>query len=154
MVLLLFLFLQAMGRIMGIDYGIKRTGIAVTDETRSFAFALTTVPTARVEQFIEEYMTREVVVGFVVGDPRRMNNLPSEFSPHVEGFVKRLKKKFPDQQIYRIDERFTSSLAQHAIRESGIRKKERASRELVDQVSATIILQSWIERKNVSGRSE
>ena len=138
-----------MGRILGIDYGLKRTGIAVTDEMKAFAFGLTTVPTQELNAYLVKYTSENEVDGFVVGEPKQMNNLPSESSPHVEGFIRRLKKDYPGKEIFRMDERFTSSMASQAIIDSGVKKKGRRDKGMVDMVSATIILQSWIEHQSI-----
>ncbi len=135
-----------MGRILSIDYGLKRTGLAVTDESQRFAFGLNTVKTSDLIAYLESYLSQHEVDGFVVGLPKKMDNTPSEITGHIEGFVRRLTQKYPDKEIYRIDERFTSSMATQSIIDSGIKKKGRADKALVDMVSATIILQSWIEK--------
>ena len=137
-----------MGRILAIDYGLKRTGIAVSDETQTFAFALETVSTHELEMFLKKYCNENPVDAFVVGEPRDMRNIPADATPHIEGFVRRLNNLFPDFKVYRIDERFTSSIAMRSIIDSGVKKKGRREKGLVDQVSATIILQSWIEQQN------
>ena len=112
-----------MARILAIDYGTKRTGIAVTDETQTFAFGLQTVATNDLAEFLEKYLSSHTVAGIVVGDPRRMNNEPTQGTPHANGFVRRLKKAFPDVPVYRIDERFTSKMASQSIIDSGIKKE-------------------------------
>lgn len=134
-----------MGRVMGIDYGIKRTGLAVTDENHLIAFGLTTVETTKLQAYLEKYCSENVVDAFVVGMPKKLDSSPTDASPHVEGFVKRLVKAFPGKPVYRVDERFTSSIAKQSIIDSGIKKKGRSDKALVDMVSATIILQSWLE---------
>jgi putative Holliday junction resolvase len=140
-----------MGRVIGIDYGQKRTGLAVTDEQCIFAFALETVPTVRVFEFLKTYCAANVVSGFVVGEPKRLDNTPTDATPLIEAFIRGLKKQFPSQPVYRMDERFTSSIARQAIIDSGIRKKQRQDKTLVDTVSATIILQSWLEQRELRG---
>jgi putative Holliday junction resolvase len=137
-------------RILAIDYGTKRTGIAVTDETQTFAFGLATVATREVFRFLSEYVAGHPVEGFVVGEPKRMNNTATDATIHVEAFVKKLKKEFPALEVYRMDERFTSAMAKQSIIDSGAKKKMREDKSLVDMVSATIILQSWIEWKRVA----
>jgi putative holliday junction resolvase len=137
-----------MGRILAIDYGIKRTGMAVSDETGSFAFALDTVATTKLQEYLLSYIRLNTVDAIVVGEPRKLNNEPTDATPHIEGFIRRLKKDFRDMKVFRVDERFTSSMALQAIIDSGVKKKDRKNKELIDQVSATIILQSWIAQQN------
>lgn len=137
-----------MGRVMAIDYGLKRTGLAVTDETGSFAFGLTTVNTILLMEYLTDYCRNNEVEAFVVGVPVTLSNLPTDATPHVEGFIKRLNKAYPAKVIHRMDERFTSSIATQSLIDSGIKKKGRQNKALVDMVSATIILQSWIEKNS------
>ena len=137
-----------MGRILAIDYGVKRTGLAVSDESQTFAFALDTISTANLTAFLVNYLKENVVDAFVVGEPKKLNNTPTDATPHIEGLIRRLTKDFPSQKIYRIDERFTSSMALQSLIESGVKKKERKDKSLIDKVSATIILQSWLEKNH------
>ena len=139
-----------MGRIVAIDYGQKRVGLAVTDELKIIATALGTVRTMDIFPFLKEYVRKHSVECFVVGEPRQMNNMASESSVFIEPFVKKLRKDFPAIPVERIDERFTSVLASRAIREAGLKKKDRQNKSLVDSVSATIILQSYMEKNNKS----
>lgn len=141
-----------MERVLAIDYGTKRTGVAVTDESQTFAFGLTTVATKDIFLFLKDYVLKHPVEGFVVGEPKRMNNTATDATVHIEGFIKKLNKEFPGLAVYRMDERFTSAMAKQAIIDSGVKKKGRENKELVDMVSATIILQSWIELKKVGSR--
>lgn len=134
-----------MGRIVAIDYGRKRTGLAVTDELKLIATGLTTVPTATLLGFLRKYVSENRVELFVVGEPKQMNNQPSESAVFIEPFVKTLMKTFPGIPVERADERFTSLLATRAIRESGAKKKTRQDKALVDTVSATIMLQTFME---------
>ena len=136
-----------MGRILAIDYGKKRTGIAVTDLLQLIANGLTTVATSELMDFIKAYVEKEPVERFVVGYPKQMNNEPSENMRRVEPFVNRLRKLLPDIPVDYHDERFTSVLAQRTIIEAGIKKMARRNKELVDEVSATIILQSYMESR-------
>ncbi len=136
-----------MGRILAIDYGKKRSGIAVTDELKIIATGLATVPTPELLDFLKDYLRTQQVECMVVGEPKQMDNTPSEASLYIEPFVKRLRNAFPDIRIARIDERFTSLLATRAIRESGARKKVRQDKALIDTVSATLILQSFMEHE-------
>lgn len=134
-----------MGRIMAIDYGRKRVGIAVTDELRIIANGLQTVPVDEIFPFLDDYTRHENVDLFVVGEPRQMNNAPSEAHRFIDPFVKKLKKHFPNIRVARVDERFTSVMAQSTIREAGLKKKDRQNKGLIDQVSATIMLQSYMQ---------
>ena len=136
-----------MGRILSIDYGKKRTGIAVTDPLQIIANGLTTVPTDQLMNFLLAYMEKESVSCIVVGHPKQMNNEDSENMKRIIPFVNLLKKRFPDIIVELFDERFTSVLAQRAILAGGVKKKDRQNKALVDEVSATIILQSYIESK-------
>ena len=140
-----------MGRILAIDYGQKRVGLAVTDELKIIATALTTVPANEVMTFLNEYTSHYEVECFVVGEPRQMNNTASESAKYIEPFIRRLKTEFPGIPVERIDERFTSLIATQTIRESGAKKKDRRDKSLVDKVSAVIILQSFMERRAITG---
>ncbi len=134
-----------MGRIVAIDYGQKRTGLAVTDELKIIATGLTTVRTVDLMDFLKEYVKKNNVECFVVGEPKQMNNTPSESAVYIEPFVKALRTGFPAIAVARMDERFTSIMATRTIREAGLKKKDRQDKALVDTVSATIILQSYME---------
>ncbi|MEI7896286.1 MAG: Holliday junction resolvase RuvX [bacterium] len=136
-----------MGRIVAIDYGQKRTGLAVTDELKIIATGLTTVRSMDVLDFLKDYSAKNSVELFVVGEPKQMNYTASESAVFIEPFVKALKTAFPSIPVERADERFTSLLATRAIREAGLKKKDRQDKALVDTVSATIMLQSYMERK-------
>ena len=129
---------------MAIDYGERRTGLAVTDPERIIATALTTVETPRLMQFIKDYCAREAVDTFVVGEARRMDNSPSESMQKIEPFVQRLAALFPDKQIARIDERFTSKMAFQTMIDSGLKKKQRRDKAMIDQIAATIMLQDYL----------
>lgn len=137
-----------MGRVMAIDYGLKRTGLAVTDEAGIIAFGLTTVNTTSLMEYLADYCRKIEVEAFVVGVPVTLSNLPTDATPHVVGFIKRLAKAYPAKAIHQMDERFTSSIASQSLVESGVKKKGRQDKALVDMVSATIILQSWIEKNS------
>ncbi|MEI7499491.1 MAG: Holliday junction resolvase RuvX [Bacteroidota bacterium] len=137
-----------MGRIVAIDYGQKRTGLAVTDELKIIATGLTTVRSIDVLEFLKEYTRKNEVERFVVGEPKQLNNKASESSVYIEPFVKKLAGAFPGITVVRMDERFTSLIATRAIREAGMKKKDRQDKALVDTVSATIILQSYMEIAN------
>lgn len=134
------------GRIIAIDYGQKRVGLAVTDPEQIIATSLTTVRSMDIIPFLKEYMKSEQVVTFVVGEPRQMNYEVSESARFIEPFIKLLKKEFPDIPIVRVDERFTSKMAIRTIQESGLKKKDRQNKALIDTVSATILLQSYLEQ--------
>ncbi|MCX6276793.1 MAG: Holliday junction resolvase RuvX [Bacteroidetes bacterium] len=134
-----------MGRIVAIDYGQKRTGIAVTDELQIIATALTTVETNNLMVFLQDYTIRNEVSCFVVGEPKQMNNTASESAVFIEPFVKKLKAAFPAIPVDRVDERFTSLMASRTIREAGLKKKDRRNKALIDTVSAVIMLQSYME---------
>lgn len=140
-----------MARILAIDYGKKRTGLAVTDELQLIAGGLTTVPTAELVDYILDYVKKEPVERVVVGLPKQMNNTPSENMCRIEPFVNRLRKLLPEIPVEYHDERFTSVLAHQAILASGIGKMARRNKELVDEVSATIILQSYMESRRMRG---
>ncbi len=140
-----------MARILAIDYGKKRTGLAVSDELQLIAGGLTTVATATLIEYILDYVKREPVERIVVGLPKQMNNTPSENMCRIEPFVNRLRKLLPDMPVEYHDERFTSVLAHQAILASGIGKMARRNKELVDEVSATIILQSYMESRRLRG---
>lgn len=135
-----------MGRIVALDYGKKRTGIAVTDELQLIASGLTTVSTHELLNFLKKYVSEEKVEKFVVGEPRQMNNTPSESEIFIAPFLNRLKKVFPEVPIEREDERFTSKMAIRTMIDSGLKKKQRRDKALVDEISATIILQAYLNR--------
>lgn len=137
-----------MGRILAIDYGTKRTGIAVSDPLRIIAGGLETVETKQLEKWLAQYLAREEVSTIVVGKPMQPNGAPSETWRFVEPLVRRLKAAYPEKEVTLYDERFTSVLANRAIRESGIGKMARRDKALVDKVSATIILQDYMEHLN------
>ncbi|TND10005.1 MAG: putative holliday junction resolvase [Bacteroidetes bacterium] len=136
-----------MPRILAIDYGTRRVGIAVTDPDQLIATGLTTIHAKDVFTFLEEYFKKEAVECIVVGEPKRLNNEATQATPHTEQFVKQLAKKFPGMKIERVDERFTSKMAFQAMIDGGLKKKDRQNKKLIDQVSATIILQSYMESK-------
>lgn len=136
-----------MARLLAIDYGKKRTGLAVSDEMQIIAGGLTTVATVELIDFLLGYVKREPVERIIVGLPKQMNNEPSENMCRITPFVNRLRKLLPDIPVEFHDERFTSVLAQRTIIEAGIKKMARRNKELVDEVSATIILQSYMESR-------
>lgn len=134
-----------MGRIMAIDFGQKRSGIAVTDPLQLFATGLDTIPSNQLLDYLKKYMLLEIVDCVVVGEPKDMQNLASDASRFIEPFVKRLKTAFPEMRIERYDERFTSKMALQSMIDAGLSKKKRQDKALVDTISATLILQSYLE---------
>lgn len=137
-----------MGRILAIDYGNKRVGLAVTDEQRIIANGLTTVHAKDLFTFLDNYLLKEHVDLIVVGEPLDMQSKPSDASRFVDPFVKKLKKQFPHIPVKRIDERFSSRLAMQAMLDAGLSKKKRQNKALIDTISATIILQSYLEQES------
>lgn len=134
-----------MARIMAIDYGSKRVGIAVTDPLQIISSGLTTVHSKDVISFLENYLSKENVECIVIGEPKTLMNKASDSARFIEPFVKHLQKKFPAVKIERMDERFTSALAKQAMLQGGLKKKDRQNKETVDMVSATIILQDYMQ---------
>ena len=136
-----------MDRIVGIDYGRKRVGVAVSDPLGIFASALETVHSAKIIDYLKTYAEKENVVRFVVGYPVNMNGMPSEAAKDIDAFLNRLKKIFPDIPVELEDERFTSVLAHRAMIDGGMKKQDRMKKESVDKISAAIILQSYLDRR-------
>ena len=136
-----------LGRILAFDFGKKRTGIAVTDELQIIASGLTTVDTKKIFSFLTEYLKKETVELFIVGEPKQMNNTASESEQYIQPFVKKLSTTFPKIPIKRIDERFTSKMAFQTMIDGGLNKNQRRNKALVDEISATIILQSFLYNK-------
>ena len=136
-----------MDRVIGIDYGRKRVGLAVSDPLSIFASALDTVPAAQVIDYLKKYRENENIVRFVVGYPMNLNNRPAEAAKDVDIFLKHLSKHFPDIPVTLEDERFTSVLAHRAMIDGGMKKQDRQKKESVDKISAAIILQSYMDRK-------
>lgn len=139
-----------MNRIIGIDYGRKRTGIAVSDPLGIFASALETVHSTKIIDYLKNYAVKETIIRFVVGYPKNLDNSPSEAAKDVDVFLKQLGKAFPETPIVLEDERFTSVLAHRAMVDGGMKASERRDKASVDKISAAIILQSWMDR-NSSG---
>ncbi len=137
-----------MARILAIDYGQKRTGLAATDNLQMIANGITTIETKNLEAWILDYVSKEDVCTIVMGKPTQLNGEASENMRRIEPFFNRLKKLFPDKEIVYYDERFTSVLAHQAMLTSGLGKKARQNKGLVDQISATIILQDYMESRN------
>ncbi len=135
-----------LGRILALDYGKKRTGIAVTDELQLIASGLTTVSTHELLLFLQNYIKTEAVERIIVGEPKQMDSTPSESEALIQPFLKRLIKTFPDIPIDRQDERFTSKMAFQSMLDGGLKKKQRRDKALVDEISATLILQAYLTR--------
>lgn len=135
-----------MPRVLAIDYGLKRTGLAVTDPLRIIATALDTVPSPQVMDALRSYVAKEQVDGFVVGLPTDLMGRPTDATPHVLGFIERLRQAFPQHWVETVDERFTSSMAQQVMATSGRGRMARRDKGAIDRISATIILQAWLER--------
>jgi putative Holliday junction resolvase len=136
-----------MGRVLAIDYGKKRTGLAVTDPLRIIATPLDTLPTEDLLHYLKKYLDREPVDEFVIGMPKTLRNEDSEIAPFVRSFVDELKVAFPSKPVHEVDERFTSSMAQRAMIEGGMKKKDRRVKGNVDKISATLILQSYLNMR-------
>lgn len=134
-----------MGRILGIDYGRKRTGLAVTDPLGIVAGNLATVPTHTLMQFIQDYIEREQVDRIVIGNPMQLNGQPSESMKYITPFVNRLKKVLPDMPVAMYDERFTSTIAHQAMIDGGMKKSDRRDKSRVDAIAATIILNDYLQ---------
>ncbi len=135
-----------MARILALDYGKVRTGVAVTDELQLIASGLTTVETRELLPFLENYLKEEKVEKFVIGLPKQMDNSPSESEELIQSFLKRLSHKFPSMPIERQDERFTSKMAVQSMVDGGLKKKKRQNKALIDEISATLILQAYLNR--------
>lgn len=136
-------------RILAIDYGLKRTGIAVSDELQIIASGLTTIPSETVLDFLCDYFSKERVEKVLIGEPKQMNNEPSESAPIINAFVEKFKNAFPEMPLDRVDERFTSKMAFQAMIDSGLKKKQRQNKALIDEISATIMLRDYLSRKKI-----
>lgn len=136
-------------RIIAFDYGTKRIGIAVTDPLQIIATGLDTIHPKDIIDYLKKYLQTEQAELFVVGEPRQMDGSPSQSTPHIKGFITLLKKHFPEIPIERIDERFTSKMASAVVAQSGIKRSDRRNKERLDTISATIILQSYLEKKSL-----
>jgi putative Holliday junction resolvase len=137
-----------MGRILGIDYGKKRIGLAVTDPLQIFASPLKTIATGEFDNFLAEYEKNELIDEFVIGYPVKLNNEPSESVKYINPFIKRLENSYPGKKIHLVDERFTSWMAFQAMIEGGVKKKARQDKSMVDKISASIILQSFLDSRS------
>jgi len=136
-----------MARLLAIDYGTKRTGIAVTDELQIIASGLTTVPTKELIIFLKEYIEAESVELFLIGEPKQMDYTASESEVYIKTFISKLEKEIPQIPIKRVDERFTSKIAFQTMIDSGLKKNQRKNKALVDEISATLILQNYLYSK-------
>jgi putative holliday junction resolvase len=137
-----------MGRIIGIDYGNKRIGLAVTDPLQIFASPMTTISPGEFESFMKDYLKNEKIDAFVIGYPRQMNNLPSESVKYIDPFIRKLKKSFPEIPVHCADERFTSQIAFRSMIDGGVKKEDRKDKSMVDRISASIILQSFLDTRS------
>ena len=133
-------------RIMAIDFGTKRTGIAVTDPLQIIATGLTTVETQNIMTFLKDYFTKEQVELVIIGEPKNLNDSDTHATVYVREFIRRLKKIFPTMPVTTVDERFTSKMATRSMLEMGLKKKDRRNKSLVDEIAATMMLQEWLER--------
>jgi|TARA_B110000003_G_C16642774_1_gene530820 putative holliday junction resolvase len=136
-----------MGRILAIDYGSKRTGIAVTDQLQLIASGLTTVQTHGLMPFLSTYFSEQKVDAIVIGEPTQRDGAPSNIEGNIQNFIKGFSLKFPNIAVVRVDERFTSKMAFQTMIDSGLKKKQRQNKALVDEISATIILQQFLYTK-------
>ena len=136
-------------RIIAFDYGTKRIGIAVTDPLQIIATGLDTIHPKDIIEYLKKYLQTEPAELFIVGEPIQMNGKPSQSAPHIKGFMTLLKKHFPDIPIERIDERFTSKMASAVVAQSGFKKSDRQNKERLDTISATIILQTYLEKRGM-----
>ncbi len=136
-----------MPRILAIDYGIKRTGIAVTDEMQMIAFGLTTIATDTLISFLKDYFSKENVTVVLVGEPKQMDGTPSQSAEIINAFVVQFQATFPSISVARVDERFTSKMAFQTMIDSGLNKKQRQNKALVDEIAATIMLQDYLHYK-------
>ena len=135
-----------MDRLIGIDYGRKRTGLAASDPLGIFASALETVPSAKIIEYLKKYSEKETITRFVIGYPLNLNGQPSEAAKDVDAFLNLLRKHFPDIPVTLEDERFTSVLAHRAMIDGGMKKSDRRDKMSVDKISAALILQTWLDR--------
>ena len=137
-----------MPRILAIDYGQKRTGIAITDELQIIASGLTTIESPTAINFLRDYFSKEKVEKVLIGEPKQMNGQPSQSTEIIEKFVVKFKNTFPEMAIERVDERFTSKMAFQTMIDSGLKKQQRKNKALIDEISATIMLQDYLLRKH------
>jgi len=136
-----------MGRILAIDYGTKRTGIAITDELQLIASGLTTVPTKEIFDFLKNYIASEKVELILVGEPKQKDGAASDVEVYIKEFILKFSKEFPKMELKRVDERYSSKMAFQTMIDSGLKKKQRRNKALIDEISATIILQEYLYNK-------
>ena len=136
-----------MARILSIDYGQKRTGIAVTDDFQIIASGLTTIPSTDIIPFLKTYFSKENVETVIIGEPKQMNGLPSESTEIIENFITQFHTEFPNMKMELVDERFTSKMAFQTMIDSGLKKKQRQNKGLIDEIAATILLQDYLNYK-------
>ncbi|HMV14359.1 MAG TPA: Holliday junction resolvase RuvX [Chitinophagales bacterium] len=136
-----------MSKILAIDYGAKRTGFAISDESKIFAFGLSTQDTKNALHYIGQIIPKEKIDTIVIGIPKKLNNEHALLVPQIQSFIKKITQQFPDIQIVEIDERFTSKMAFQSMIDSGLKKKDRQNKALIDEISATIILQNYLEQQ-------
>ena len=141
-----FLSVDNMPRVIAIDYGGKRTGLAVTDPLQIIASGLTTVPSTELIPFLKKYFQQESVERIIIGEPRNWDDSDTHATPLVEACIRELSKNFPGMPIEKVDERYTSKMAKQSMVESGMKKKDRRNKALVDEIAATIMLQEWLGR--------
>jgi putative holliday junction resolvase len=135
-----------MGRIIAIDYGLKRTGIAVTDPLQIIASSLTTIESARIFTFLEEYLKKESVSLILIGDPQNLDGSPTDLTPDVQRIIGILKRKFPEIPVQAVDERYSSVMASRAMVDMGMKKKQRQQKAMVDQIAAALMLQEYLSK--------
>ncbi|HYE55196.1 MAG TPA: Holliday junction resolvase RuvX, partial [Chitinophagaceae bacterium] len=140
-------YLHIMPRILAIDYGLKRTGLAVTDPLQIIATGLTTIDSQKLIPFLKDYFSKEPVERILIGDPRNWDESDTHATPLVAAIIKRLKKEFPAIPLESVDERYTSKMAKQSMLDMGMKKKQRRNKALVDEIAATIMLQEYLERK-------
>ncbi len=143
-----------MGRILGIDYGTKRIGLAITDPLCIFASPLKTVRTSEFDEFIKEYLKTEYIEEFVIGYPVTLNNKASESVKYINPFIKKIEKSFPGKPVHLVDERFTSGMALKTMIEGGVKKKKRQDKAMVDKISASIILQAFLDTRQIKDKRQ
>jgi putative Holliday junction resolvase len=135
-----------MGRIIALDYGLKRTGIAVTDPLQIIASSLTTIESPRLFTFLEKYLKTETVSLILIGDPRNLDDSPTDMTPEVQRIIGILKRKFPEIPVLPVDERYSSMMASRAMVDMGMKKKQRREKAMVDQIAATMMLQEYMSK--------
>lgn len=140
-------YVSILARILALDFGTKRIGIAITDELQIIASGLTTVNTKNIFSFLTDYLKKENVELFIVGEPKQLDNTLSESEQYIKPFLLKLSQTFPKIPIKRVDERFTSKIAFQSMIDSGLKKKQRQNKALIDEISATLILQSYLEQQ-------